>query len=274
MRAAARTAAGKAPHVGIALLTLVVAVPTGWVVLASFRQERVLTGELFDFSSFGWANYVRALTSDLPRDLFNSFVASTVASVLAVAVGTVTAYGFSRFRFRGARVLLWVMLLIQLIPAASLVVPLYKLWGTLGLFNNLFGLALAYAGMSTAVCILLIKEYLDEIPFELDEAAAIDGCSSWSTFVRVLVPLLGPAMAAGGIFVFITTWQEFVIASSVTNDPHYFTLTVGLQQFRGEHKTDYGAILAGSVLTALPIIGVFALFQRQFVRTIAGSTKG
>jgi ABC-type glycerol-3-phosphate transport system permease component len=245
-----------------------------WVVLASFRQGQVLTGGLFDFSTFGFGNYVHALTSDLPHDVINSVIASTVASVLAVAVGTITAYGFSRLRFRGARALLWVMLLIQLIPGASLVVPLYKLWGDLGLFNSQFGLALAYAGVNTAVCILLVKEYLDEIPLELDEAAAIDGCSTWTTFVRVLVPLLGPAMTAAGIFVFITTWQEFLIASSVSNDPSFFTLTVGLQQFQGEHKTDNGAILAGSVLTALPIIAIFAMFQRQFVSTIAGSTKG
>jgi ABC-type glycerol-3-phosphate transport system permease component len=265
--------AAKAPHAVILALAVVVAVPMLWVVAASLRERNVLTGGLFDFSDFGFANYDRALSSNLPRNFLNSVIASSLASVLAVAVGTVTAYGFSRFRFRGSTALFWSMLLLQLIPSASLVVPLYKLWGTLGLFNSLSGLAVAYAGLSTAVCVLLIKGFVDEIPRELDEAAAIDGCSSWATFWRVVLPLLRPALAAGGIFVFITTWQEFVIASSVTNDPSLYTVTVGLQQFSGEFRTDFGAILAGSVLTALPIVVVFAIFQRQFVQTVTGGVK-
>jgi ABC-type glycerol-3-phosphate transport system permease component len=265
---------GRAPHAVVAALALVVAIPMLWVVAASLRVRNTLTGGFFDPADLGFDNYHRVLQSQLPRNLLNSLVASGVASILAVAVGTVTAYGFSRFTFRGAKALFWAMLLLQLIPSASLVVPLYKLWGTLGLFNSLGGLGLAYAGISTAVCVLLVKSFVDEIPRDFEEAAAIDGCSSWGTFRRVVMPLLGPAMAAGGIFVFITTWQEFVLASSVTNDPLLYTVTVGLQQFSGEYSTDFGAILAGSVLTALPIVLVFAIFQRQFVRTVVGGVKG
>jgi ABC-type glycerol-3-phosphate transport system permease component len=258
----------------IVVLALVVAIPMLWAVSASLRESQVLTGGLFDFSDLGFGNYARALQSNLPRNFLNSVIACGLASLLSVAAATVTAYGFSRFTFRGAKALFWSMLLLQLIPAASLVVPLYRLWGELRLFNNLAGLGLAYAGMSTAVCVLLIKGYVDEIPRELDETAALDGCSNWSTFWRVVMPLLGPAMTAGGIFVFITTWQEFVIASSVMNDPKLYTITVGLQGFSGQYRTDYGAILAGSVLTALPIVLVFAIFQRQFVKTVTGGLKG
>jgi len=269
-----RRVIGKTPHAVIAAIGLVVLVPMLWVVAASLRQRNVLTGGFTDFSDFGFGNYSRALHASLARNLLNSLIASGIASVLAVAAATVTAYGFSRFSFRGARPLFWAMLLLQLIPTASLVVPLYRLWGELRLFNSIGGLGLAYAGLSTAVCVLLIKGFVDEIPRDFDEAAAIDGCSSWAVFWRVVLPLLGPAMVAGGIFVFITTWQEFVIASSVTNDPRYYTVTVGLQQFSGEYRTDYGAILAGSVLTALPIVLVFAAFQRYFVQTVTGAVKG
>ncbi|MEN3360791.1 MAG: hypothetical protein V7637_4773 [Mycobacteriales bacterium] len=269
-----RRVVDKAPQAVIAVIGLVVLVPMLYVVAASLRQRNVLTGSLTDFSDFGFGNYTRALQADLGRNLLNSLIASGLASAVAVAAATVTAYGFSRFTFRGARVLFWAMLLLQLIPSASLVVPLYKLWGKLGLFNSLGGLGLAYAGLSTAVCVLLVKGFVDEIPRDFDEAAAIDGCSSWGVFWRVVMPLLGPAMVAGGIFVFITTWQEFVIASSVTNDPRYYTVTVGLQAFSGEYRTDYGAILAGSVLTALPIVLVFAAFQRHFVQTVTGAVKG
>lgn len=262
------------PHAVITLITLIVIVPMLWVVVASFRQGgQVLSGGLFDFTDFGFRNYITVLRSSLPRNFVNSVIACGLASVLSVAVGAVTAYGFSRYRFTGAGAIFWGMLLLQLIPAASLVVPLYKLWGDLGLFNNLLGLALAYGGMSTAVCVLLLKGYIDEIPRELDEAAAIDGCSRWTTFWRVVVPLLAPALAACGIYVFIISWQEFVIASSLINDSSLATITVGLQGFSGEYTTDYGAILAGSVLTALPIVILFAVFQRQFVQTVTGGLK-
>jgi ABC-type glycerol-3-phosphate transport system permease component len=275
MRSApARAVAAKAPHAVIAVLALTVAVPMFWVVTASLRQRQVLTGGLFDFSDFGLDNYVRALHSDLPRDFLNSLIAAVVATVLSVVVATVTAYGFSRFRFRGSRALFTAILLLQLIPAASLVVPLYKLWGTLGLFNNLLGLALAYAGMWSAVAVLLIKGFVDEIPREFDEAAAVDGCSAWGTFWRVVMPLLRPAMTAAGIYVFIMAWQEFLIASSVLNDPSLYTLTVGLQSFSGQYRTDFGAVMAGSVLTALPVVLVFAAFQRQFVSAVTGGLKG
>jgi ABC-type glycerol-3-phosphate transport system permease component len=264
----------KVPQAVIAVLGVVVLLPMLYVVAASLRQRNVLTGGLTDFSDFGLDNYRRALQANLGRNLLNSLIASGLASVVAVAAGTITAYGFSRFRFHGARALFWAMLLLQLIPSASLVVPLYRLWGNLKLFNSLGGLGLAYAGLSTAVCVLLIKGFADEIPRDFDEAAAIDGCSSWGTFWRVVLPLLAPAMVAGGIFVFITTWQEFIIASSLTNDPHYYTVTVGLQALSGEYRTDYGAVLAGSVLTALPIVVVFGAFQRYFVQSVTGAVKG
>jgi ABC-type glycerol-3-phosphate transport system permease component len=272
--AAGRAVARKGPHAVIAVLLVIVGTPMLWVVMASLRQGSVLTGRLLDFSHLGFANYTRAMKSGLPRDVLNSLIACGVATALSVSAATVTAYGFSRFRFRGARLLFWTMLLLQLIPAASLVVPLYKLWGDLGLFNNLLGLALAYAGMSTAVCVLLIKGFVDEIPRDLDEAAAIDGCSAWSTFFRVVLPLLRPAMTAGGIYVFILSWQEFVIASSVMNDPSLYTITVGLYGFQGQFRTDFGGLLAGSVVTALPVVLVFAAFQRHFVNAVVGGLKG
>jgi arabinogalactan oligomer / maltooligosaccharide transport system permease protein len=271
---ARRKAVRVLPSAAITVIALAVLIPLLWVIVASLRQGRVLTGGLFDFTNFGWGNYVTVLHSSIPRNFLNSVIACSLASILAVAVGAVTGYGFSRFSFPGSKAIFWGLLLIQLIPAASLVVPLYKLWGNLGLFNNLGGLAVAYAGMSTAVCVLLLKGYIDDIPRELDEAAAIDGCSRWTTFWRVIFPLLRPALAACGIYAFIGAWQEFVIASSLINDNSLATITVGLQNFSGQYTTDYGAILAGSVVTALPIIVLFALFQKQFVSTVTGGIKG
>nr|WP_240895957.1 carbohydrate ABC transporter permease [Kineococcus siccus] len=197
-----------------------------------------------------------------------------LAAVLSVAVGAVAAYAFSRFTFRGSRALFWLILVVQVIPGVSVVVPLYQLWASLQLFNSVIGLGVAYAGLNTAVCMLLLKGFVDDVPRELDEAAAIDGCGHVATFGRVVLPLMAPALTASGIYVLVNTWQEYVIASSLLNDPSAFTATVGLQNLVGQYSTDYGGIMAGSVLTAIPIIIVFSLFQKQFVQTVTGGLKG
>jgi ABC-type glycerol-3-phosphate transport system permease component len=265
---------GLVPNVVLFVIFVLVVVPFAWVVLASFRQVNVLTGSIFDFSHFGFANYLTVLQGTLPQNLLNSTIACAVAAVLSVGVSAVAAYAFSRFTFRGSRALFWMILVVQVIPAVSMVVPLYKLWAVLHLFNSVIGLGIAYAGLNTAVCMLLLKGFVDEIPRELDEAAAIDGCSHFGTFRRVVLPLLRPALTSAGIYVLVITWQEYVIASSLLNDPGSFTATLGLQNLVGQYTTNYGAIMAGSVLTSIPVIIVFAIFQKQFVQTVTGGLKG
>ncbi len=274
MIAARRRLAGVLPNLVLLLILLIVVVPFVWVLLASFRQANVLPGSIFDFSHFGFANYVKVLTGSLPSNLVNSAIACVVAAVLSVFVSAVAAYAFSRFTFRGRYLLFWMILVVQVIPAVSMVVPLYKQWADLNLFNSVVGLGIAYAGLNTAVCMLLLKGFVDEIPRELDEAAAIDGCSHFGAFRRVVLPLLAPALTSAGIYVLVATWQEYVIASSLLNDPGSFTATVGLQNLVGEYTTDYGEIMAESVVTAIPVIIVFAIFQRQFVQTVTGGLKG
>ncbi|HEX8487936.1 MAG TPA: carbohydrate ABC transporter permease [Propionibacteriaceae bacterium] len=256
------------------VILVLVTVPFLWVILASLRERNVLTGSFSDFSSFGFANYQRVLEDGLAANLVNSAVACVVASLLSVSVSVAAAYAFSRFRFRGSQALFWLILVVQVIPAVSMVVPLYKLWATLQLFNSVVGLGIAYAGLNTAVCMLLLKGFVDDIPRELDEAAAVDGCTPFTTFRRVVLPLLAPALTSAAIYVLVITWQEFVIASSLLNDPVSFTATIGLQNLVGQYTTDYGAIMAGSVLTAIPVVIIFALFQRQFVQTVTGGLKG
>lgn len=266
--------AGFLPNFVLLVVLVLVVVPFVWVILASFRQSNVLTGSVFDFSNLGLTNYLTVISAGLPLNLLNSVVACGSAAVLSVVVSAVAAYSFSRFTFRGSRALFWMILVVQVIPAVSMVVPLYKLWADFQLFNSVLGLGLAYAGLNTAVCMLLLKGFVDDIPRELDEAAAIDGCSPFGSFRRVVLPLLAPALTSAGIYVLVTTWQEYVIASSLMNNPASFTATVGLENLVGQYTTNYGAIMAGSVLTSIPVIIVFAIFQKQFVQTVTGGLKG
>ena len=136
---------GFAPNLIMFIALLAVAVPFAWVVMASFRRGNVLTGGLFDFGNLGLDNYLKVFQSEIPQNFVNSIIACTLASVLSVGVGVVAAYGFSRFSFKESKVLFWCLLVVQLVPAVSMVVPLYKLWADFGLFNSLIGLGIAYA---------------------------------------------------------------------------------------------------------------------------------
>ena len=122
---------GFAPNLIMFIALLAVAVPFAWVVMASFRRGNVLTGGLFDFGNLGLDNYLKVFQSEIPQNFVNSIIACTFASVLSVGVGVVAAYGFSRFSFKGSKVLFWCLLVVQLVPAVSMVVPLYKLWDRL-----------------------------------------------------------------------------------------------------------------------------------------------
>lgn len=274
MKLVRRNLLSAGPNLVLLVIFAAVAVPFLWVIMASFRQTDVLTGSIFDLSHLGLGNYLTVLKGNLPQDLVNSVIACVVAAVLSVGVSAVAAYAFSRFEFAGSTLLFRLILVVQVIPAVSMVVPLYKLWANLHLFNSVVGLGIAYAGLNTAVCMLLLKGFVDEIPRELDEAAAIDGCSNFGAFRRVVLPLLAPAITSAAIYVLVITWQEYVIASSLLNSPGSFTATLGLENLVGQYTTNYGAIMAGSVLTAIPVIVVFAIFQKQFVQTVTGGLKG
>ncbi len=166
------------------------------------------------------------------------------------------------------------MLVTQILPATALVIPLYKVWSLGHLFSNLAALGVAYAAFNMALGILLVKNFFDNLPLSLDEAAILDGCSRRQVFWYVLRPLVTPAIAATAVFVFVNAWQDYLLASSLITSSSEFTVNVGLYAFKGANTTNWGAILATSVLVSLPSILMFTATQRYFVRVVSGGVKG
>ncbi len=182
-------------------------------------------------------------------------------------------FGFSRFHFRGRNLLLIILLISQLLPAA-IVVPLFLQLSALHLLNAPGALGVTYAGLTVPLIVLLLINFCYGIPRELDEAAAIDGCTKFSMFWRIHLPLLRPGLAAAAIFIFINTWQEFLLAISLTTKADNYTLPVGLFAFQGQFVTDWGGIMAMAVVIALPAVILFAVLQNQFVSSLTGAVKG
>lgn len=265
-------------YVVAAVLALVSLFPFAWMLVSSFKE----LGELYTVPPSWWperptlANYDKVLNrSNIPRYFLNSLIISTGATALALAVALFSAYGFARFRFRGRMGLQTAVLATQMLPTAVIIVPLFIVLRTLGLLNTHLGLILTYLILTLPLCVYMLTGYFRSIPRELDEAAIIDGATHVGVLFRIILPLSTPGIAATLVYCFVTTWNEFVFALSFALDSRVRTLPIGLAEFTTEFATDWGAVMAASVVMTLPIAILFFVLQRYFVGGLtAGATKG
>jgi ABC-type glycerol-3-phosphate transport system permease component len=259
-------------------LALISLFPFAWMLISSFKELR----ELYSVPPTWWPdrptleNYAKVLfRSNSPRYFLNSTIISLGATALALAVAIFSAYGFARFRFRGRGALQTSVLATQMLPTAVIIVPLFIVLQRLGLLNTHLGLILVYLILTLPLCVYMLTGYFRTIPIELDEAAIIDGASRLTVLFRITLPLSLPGIAATIVYCFVTTWNEFIFALSFALDSRVKTLPIGLAEFTTEFATDWGAVMAASVLMTLPIAVLFMALQRYFVGGLtAGATKG
>lgn len=201
----------------------------------------------------------------------NSLLTAFGAVALGLLVSVTAAISLSRFRFRGRQAVLTGLLIAQLFPAVLLVIPLQSELRVMGLLDSRWGLILVYATIATPFATMLLKNFLDNLPTELDEAATIDGASSFQMVRYILLPLLRPGLTAAGTYIFIFSWNEFLYALTFTSSTAAQTIPVGLQLFIGEYNIRWDLLTAGGVLAAIPVLAGFMIVQRQL---IAGLTSG
>ncbi|GAA2667087.1 MULTISPECIES: carbohydrate ABC transporter permease [Actinosynnema] len=192
-------------------------------------------------------------------------------SVLALMGG----YALARFQFKGQRVFLLALLCSQFIPGAMMLIPLFVIFREAGLLNTLTGLVIADTAFQLPLALILMSGFVRNVPVELEEAAMVDGCSRLRAFFAVTLPQLRPALVAVGSFAFIGAWNNFLFALMFASKQDKFTLPVGLSYALGEFNTDFGALAAGGVVAAVPVVLVFAVVQRYLVQGLsAGAVKG
>ena len=199
----------------------------------------------------------------------NSAVVTTITLVICLTIGSLAAYGFSRFRFRGRTPLLLFYLVIRMFPVVLLIIPLFIIMRDLGLLGKHLGLALTYTTFLLPLCVWLMKGFFDAIPIDLEESARIDGCTEWDIYRRVIMPLSRPALATVGLFTFINAWNDFNGPLIYLNDERKATLSLGLQQFVSQHGAEWSLLMAASTLMTIPIILIFFFAQRTFIQGIA-----
>ena len=205
----------------------------------------------------------------------NSLLVTLSAVILSAVVALLAAVAVARFRFRGRRAYLVLILAVQLAPFEALFIPYFLVFRQFDLLNRLPALVLVYFVSILPFTIWTLRGFVASVPVELEEAALVDGCTRWQAFLRVVLPLLGPGLVATSIFGFITAWNEYLYAFVFMRDPQHYTLPVWLATFRTAFGDDWGGAMAGSVLFTLPVLVFFLIVQRRMVSGLtAGAVKG
>jgi multiple sugar transport system permease protein len=217
-------------------------------------------------------NYTAALGKDRFGLYFlNSLVVAVSSTGLTVLVSSLLAYAFARLEFPGREALFYVLLLGMMIPPVMLIIPQFIIAKSLNLFNSLQGLIVVYVTMNLSMQTFLLRGFFEGIPRDLEEAALIDGGSRWTIFWRIILPLSRPGLAVVTIFTFLYSWDEFPWAHVAIKETSRRTLPIAIALFQSEHLTEWGQVFAASIVALVPVVIVFVVFQRYFIRGIAST---
>jgi multiple sugar transport system permease protein len=260
-------------HLVLIAVALVMVFPFIWTVSASLKDNAAVlaTPPSLIPSPVHWDNY-SAVFQALPMTRFfvNSIIVAFATTGLQLLTCSMAAYAFARMRFPGRDLLFLVYLITLMVPAQVTMVPLFILMRVLGLTNSYAGLILP--GVTSAFGVFLLRQFFLTIPRDLEEAAFLDGASHWTVFWRVVLPLSRPGLAALTIFSFMSSWNSFLWPLLITTDQQLMTLPLGLSTLQGQYTTVWNQIMAGTVISIVPIIVVYLLAQRHFVEgmTLSG----
>lgn len=259
---------------GIILICLL---PILWVLTSSFKTNAdIISGTLAFPHGIKFSNYVKAFQmAPLARFYINSIVIAVVGTALNLVVMGMAAYVVARFQFRFKNVLKLLFSSVLFIPCAALLYPLYVTIHTLKMTDSYMGLILVYAGLGMATSFYIIMSYYLTVPKALEEAASIDGAGFFRTYVSIILPISKPCFASAGVLQFLLCWNEFQFALTLTTGNKVRTLPIALYYFTSQFSSDYGSMMAATILVALPSIILYVALQKQVVSgLVSGSVKG
>lgn len=265
-------------YLALAIVSLFSMFPLYWMVASSVRPRNTLleTPPPYFTTDFDISSYVNIWTNTPFGQMFiNSLFISIVTTIVTVVFSAMAGHSLARLKFRGKTVISRGVLITYLFPQILLVVPLFVAMVNLGLVDTYFGLILTYMTFSFPFGMWMLTAYFQTIPVDLEEAALLDGASRLTIFLRIVLPLSRPGLAAVGIFTFIHAWNEFLYALVLLNSDDKLTLSIGLYRMLDSETVDWGEILAATSMIVAPVLVVFMFFERHLVGGLtAGATKG
>jgi multiple sugar transport system permease protein len=268
--------------VAIAVVLIFALIPVLWLISLSLKPPSAVTDQRFIPSEVSLDNYKSLFEggiSDSPfiKPLINSIAIALITTVIAITLASFAAYAIARLEFPGKRLILAGALAIAMFPPISTVGPLFDMWRALGLYDTYPGLIIPYLTFSLPLAIYVLVAFVREIPWELEQAAQVDGATPFQAFRKVIVPLAAPGVFTAAILVFIFAWNDFVFAISLTSSDASRTVPAALAFFTGESSFTQptGSIAAAAVVVTVPIIVFVLFFQRRIVSGLtAGAVKG
>ncbi|WBL20727.1 MULTISPECIES: carbohydrate ABC transporter permease [Citricoccus] len=264
-----------------AFITVWCLFPVASILTTSFKTPGDLSNNQFLPTSWSTMNYEEIITG-ASRELFltalwNSIGISVIATFIAVVLATLCAYAIARLNFPGKRVVLTVSLMVSMFPVISLVTPLFNMWRTIGLYDTWLGLIIPYLSLTLPIAIWTLAAFFQQIPWELEQAAQVDGATPLQAFRKVIVPLALPGVFTTAIIAFFIAWNDFVYGMSLTSSEAARTVPAALAFFSGasQFESPTGAISAAAIIVTIPIVILVVLFQRQIVAGLtSGAVKG
>jgi len=249
--------------------------PYLWMVATSLTKESLLFTEGPSFTGATIENYIRLFkTVGFHTNLMHSLIIASGTVVVGLTLSLTAAYAFSRFRFRGQKILLLQFLLINMFPIVLMILPLFILMKNLGLIDTHLGLIIANSTIAIPFSVWMMTSYINGIPKSLDEAAMTDGCTRSGALWRVVLPLCVPGIIATGIYIFITAWNEYLYALTL-GGRNVRPITVAIQTLIGEYQVEWGLLTAGGIIGAMPATILFLIVQKRLVGGLTqGAVKG
>ena len=265
----------------LAIISIVSVVPFVWIILSSLKPHEELYSKELTFlpHQYTLVNYLTMFERMVGFDYYyrNSILVSLGTVILTLFAGSLAGYALSRFRFKGDQVVFLVFLGTIMVPGEVGLIGQYELLSAYGLLNTLTGLTVSYTAFNLALTIFIMRSVFASVPREMLDAARVDGCSWWEAFWQIMVPMGASGLAAAGTLVFLNAWNEFIFALTMNNwTDEARTLTVGIQLLQGQWQHwDYGVLFSSVMLSFLPVIILFLLLQKTFMRGLTvGAVKG
>ena len=271
-------------RLGVFVTMVLICLPGLWVVLTAFRENvevmarpPVWIPQQWTLDNFRSILGLSATQQGIPVGSYfmNSLIISVTSTILAVLIGMAGGYAFARYDFRFKKASFLTLMLSRTVPGIALSLPVFIIWSRIGLIDTHFGVILVYLALNIPFTIWLIDGFFRQIPPELSEAAKIDGCSPWQAFWRIEFPLAKSGVASAGIFAFLTSWNEFALASQLTRTTASKTLPVGLMDFTAQFTVDWTGMCAMAVIIIVPALALTFVVQKHLIAGLTfGGVKG
>ncbi len=263
----------------LAFFMLLVLMPIYWMAITSLKtNSEIINAQEVTYypHEFTLENYVQLFQLyDYNMMLFNSVIVSVSTGLSITMLSIFGGYGLARYTFRGKDSMLLFFLVTQMIPGILVIIPLYVIFSKLGLINTRFSLFLFYLIANLPFCVITMRSFFERIPYSLEEAAYVDGCSKMKTLFRIILPIMFPGIVAVFVFAFIGAWNELIAGTIFINTSNLWTVPVGLKSLIGKYDVKWGVLMAGGMGALLPTAIMFAFMQKFVVEGLtAGAVKG